>query len=94
MQINDLFSKLGRGFGLVKAMDYANRAIMQSRDAFTSGFMSMAEEQMREQYILNNLVSYTNDPDWDDVIKLKDAGKQEEAQELAKEIRKRYGLSE
>lgn len=92
MQINDLFSKLGRGFGLVKAMDYANRAIMQSRDALTSGAMSMAEEHVREQYILNNLVSYTNDPDWDGVIKLKDEGKLEEAKDLANAIRSRYGL--
>ncbi len=92
MQLNHLFAQLGQGFGIFKAMRYATEAISQARAAMSGGILSLAEDQLREQEILNNLVNYSNDPDWEEVIRLKESGQIEKAQELAAEIRRRHHL--
>lgn len=92
MQLNRLFAQLGQGFGIFKAMHYATEAISQARAAMSGGILSLAEDQLREQEILNNLVNYSNDPDWDEVIRLKESGQIEQAQERAAEIRRKHHL--
>ncbi|MDX2110982.1 MAG: hypothetical protein SFY80_12145 [Verrucomicrobiota bacterium] len=92
MEINHLFSRLGQGFGIIKAMNYASSAITQARTAVAGGILSIAEDRMREQQVLNDLVSYSNDDEWNTVIQLKEQGKIEAAQELANEIRRRHNL--
>ena len=92
MDFAQLFSKLGRGFGIVKAMQTVTSRINELRIQVTDGLIPVAEEIELERRQMKRLTDFMNDDRWSEVMDLKDRGRMEEARERAQSLRRDYDL--
>jgi hypothetical protein len=92
MNFSDLFARLGQGFGIVKAMKAVTERIEEVRVRVGTGVLDANEARLQERYLMGRLGMYVNDSRWDRIVELKDAGRVEEARELAAKLRKEYEL--
>ena len=92
MDFANLFARLGRGFGLVKALQTVTSRINDLRIQVTDGLIASTEEINRERDLMNQLHNFMHDDRWKDVVSLKESGRVEEAREKARALRKDYDL--
>lgn len=92
MNFSDLFVRLGQGFGLVKAMRTVTERIESVRWRVTQGILDSSAAQAQERYLMGRLGSYASDPRWDEILKLKEEGRVEEARDRANRLRSEYDL--
>lgn len=92
MNFSDLFSRLGQGFGIVKALRTVTDRIETLRQRATEGALSPEEEAAEETFLVSRLGEYYNDPTWEEIVDLKQSGRIEEARDRANHLRRKYDL--
>lgn len=92
MNFGDLFGRLGRGFGLVQALQNVSNHITSLRSKVVAGEVSAEESAREEEALLRRLNEFYTDARWKDIEAHKQHGEDAMAKEMARSIRDDYGL--